>query len=97
MEAHKVTNLLGALRGLQETRVATREESGVLGFPSRRGLTPRGLLASVTLFFLLSAPLCTASQSSCLLSSDVPPGFRTISEPFHLFPQLQLSEDLLPF
>ena len=28
--------------GLQETRVATREESGVLGFPSRRGLTPRG-------------------------------------------------------
>ena len=24
-------------------RVATREESGVLGFPSRRGLTPRGL------------------------------------------------------
>ena len=31
-----------ALRGLQETRVATREESGVLGFPSRRGLTPRG-------------------------------------------------------
>ena len=24
------------LRGLQETRVATREESGVLGFPSRR-------------------------------------------------------------
>ena len=32
------------LRGLQETRVATREESGVLGFPSRRGLTPRGSL-----------------------------------------------------
>ena len=31
-------------RGLQETRVATREESGVLGFPSRRGLTPRGSL-----------------------------------------------------
>ena len=30
------------LRGLQESRVATREESGVLGFPSRRGLTPRG-------------------------------------------------------
>ena len=29
------------LRGLQETRVATRGESGVLGFPSRRGLTPR--------------------------------------------------------
>ena len=29
------------LRGLQEPRVATREESGVLGFPSRRGLTPR--------------------------------------------------------
>ena len=26
------------LRGLQETRVATREESGVLGFPSRRHL-----------------------------------------------------------
>ena len=31
-------------RGLQEPRVATREESGVLGFPSRRGLTPRGSL-----------------------------------------------------
>ena len=30
---------LRPLRGLQETRVATREESGVLGFPSRRGLT----------------------------------------------------------
>ena len=26
------------------SRVATREESGVLGFPSRRGLTPRGSL-----------------------------------------------------
>ena len=25
-------------------RVATRVESGVLGFPSRRGLTPRGSL-----------------------------------------------------
>ena len=25
-------------------RVATREESGVLGFPSRRGLTPQGSL-----------------------------------------------------
>ena len=35
---------LRPLRGLQETRVATREESGVLGFPSRRGLTPRGSL-----------------------------------------------------
>ena len=34
---------VSTLRGLQETRVATREESGVLGFPSRRGLTPRGL------------------------------------------------------
>ena len=30
--------------GVQETRVATREESGVIGFPSRRGLTPRGSL-----------------------------------------------------
>ena len=27
-----------------QARVATREESGVLGFPSRRGLTPRGSL-----------------------------------------------------
>ena len=33
---------LRPLRGLQEPRVATREESGVLGFPSRRGLTPPG-------------------------------------------------------
>ena len=32
---------LEAAQGLQDTRVATREESGVLGFPSRRGLTPR--------------------------------------------------------
>ena len=30
------------LRGHQDIRVATREESGVLCFPSRRGLTPRG-------------------------------------------------------
>ena len=29
------------LNGLQEIPVATREESGVFGFPSRRGLTPR--------------------------------------------------------
>ena len=35
---------LRPLRGLQEPHVATREESGVLGFPSRRGLTPRGSL-----------------------------------------------------
>ena len=32
------------LRGLQEIRVATREGSGVLRFPSRRGLTPQGSL-----------------------------------------------------
>ena len=32
------------LKALQETRVATRVESGVLVFPSRRGLTPRGSL-----------------------------------------------------
>ena len=31
----------GPVSGVQETRVATREESGVLGFPSRRGLTPQ--------------------------------------------------------
>ena len=52
------------LRGLQETRVATREESGVLGFPSRRGLTPRGSLecnpVQLTFLKLLSA---TARQS----------------------------------
>ena len=35
---------LEPLRGLPETHVATREEGGVLGFPSRRGLTPRGSL-----------------------------------------------------
>ena len=35
---------LEAAQGVQETRVETREESGVLGFPSRRGLTPRGSL-----------------------------------------------------
>ena len=32
------------LRGLQEIRVMTREESGVFGFPSRKGLTPQGSL-----------------------------------------------------
>ena len=35
---------IDATRGLQEIRVATREDSGVLCFPSRRGLTPRGIL-----------------------------------------------------
>ena len=35
---------IDATRGLQEIRVATREDSGVLGFPSRRGLTTRGIL-----------------------------------------------------
>ena len=42
--AHTPRPRVRALRGLQETRVATREESGVLGFPSRRVLTPRGSL-----------------------------------------------------
>ena len=37
---------LRPLGGLQETRVATREESGVLGFPSRLGLTPQGCRTS---------------------------------------------------
>ena len=32
------------LSSLQDIHVATLEESGVLGFPSRRGLTPRGSL-----------------------------------------------------
>ena len=32
----------GGLTSFLVARVATREESGVLGFPSRRGLTPRG-------------------------------------------------------
>ena len=35
---------LEAAQGAAKDRVATREESGVLGFPSRRGLTPRGSL-----------------------------------------------------
>ena len=43
-ESWRLLSPLRPLRGLQETRVATREESGVLGFPSRRGLTPRGSL-----------------------------------------------------
>ena len=38
------------LRGLQERRVVTREESRVLGFPSRRGLTPRGLKLKLQYF-----------------------------------------------
>ena len=44
LENSAVATPLRPLRGLQETRVATREESGVLGFPSRRGLTPQGSL-----------------------------------------------------
>ena len=35
---------IDATRGLQDIRVATWEESGVLCFPSRGGLTPRGIL-----------------------------------------------------
>ena len=35
---------LEAAQGAPKDRVATREESGVLGFTSRRGLTPRGSL-----------------------------------------------------
>ena len=39
------TLMLGKIEGRRRrARVATREESGVLGFPSRRGLTPRGSL-----------------------------------------------------
>ena len=41
---HQLSGHGFGLRGLQETRVATREESGVLGFPSGRALTPRGSL-----------------------------------------------------
>ena len=40
--------------GHQDIRVATREESGVLCFPSRRGLTPRGSMG------------CNLRSSSCL-------------------------------
>ena len=35
---------MSPLRGLQEIPVAIQGESGVLGFPSRRALTPRGNL-----------------------------------------------------
>ena len=44
---------LRRLSGLQEIRVSAREESAVLCFPSRRGLTPRGSLECNTeiLFF----------------------------------------------
>ena len=57
---------LRPLRGLQEIRVATREESGVLGFPSRRGLTPRGWFPPLGKMRPLPA---TASQGK----SPVPP------------------------
>ena len=40
-------------------RVATREESGVLGFPSRRGLTPRGSLV------ILESGYIVESQRGC--------------------------------
>ena len=55
------------LRGLQETRVATREESGVLGFPSRRGLTPRGSLAGVGSLSLLQRIFPTQELNRGLL------------------------------
>ena len=44
LQKEEESGQLRPLRGLEETRVATREESGILGFPSRRGLTPRGSL-----------------------------------------------------
>ena len=51
------------LRGLQEPRVATREESGVLGFPSRRGLTPRGSLECNTEIPAFPGDLFVVAQS----------------------------------
>ena len=44
------------LRGLQENRVATREESGVLGFPSRRRLSDYTTLLLLLKEGLLQAP-----------------------------------------
>ena len=38
---HSRLDSLWSLSGLQDIPVATREESGVFSFPSRRGLTPR--------------------------------------------------------
>ena len=49
------------LRRLQESRVATREESGVLGFPSRRGLTPRGITAALKILVVTIAKLFITS------------------------------------
>ena len=49
--AGKNINNLRYAQGVQESRVATREESGVLGFPWRRGLTPRGFLFGISLLF----------------------------------------------
>ena len=61
---------LRPLRGLQESRVATREESGVLGFPSRRGLTPGGLGASrVVLVVTLPFPIPAGAQGPAGLQS----------------------------
>ena len=57
---------LRPLRGLQETRVATREESGVLGFPSRRGLTPRGSLDA-----FMSSPASSWWEASLAESSGL--------------------------
>ena len=52
------------LRGLQETRVVTREESGVLGFPSRRRDT--GAWSGAWSPFSLAAALPIASSSISL-------------------------------
>ena len=57
---------LRTLRGLQETRVATREESGVLGFPSRRGLTPRGSLTFSLSSFTFIKRLFSSSSLSAI-------------------------------
>ena len=42
------------LSGLQEICVAAREESAVLCFPSRRGLTPRGSKGEIMGYSLFS-------------------------------------------
>ena len=74
------------LKGLHETRVATREESGVLGFPSRRGLTPRGSLESLLRgdFFSYSTPASHLEKAMAPHSSPLAWRIPWIEEPGRL-------------
>ena len=65
--AEQVSLPLRPLSGLQEIRVVVREESPVLCFPSRRGLTPRGSLECDPDWEALGEAACPTSQAPKIL------------------------------